>query len=446
MPTLAHLNYASLSDPGMKRLANEDAAASDPHLGLFVVCDGIGGMPSGEAASQLICHSLAHLLKRQLRTLKAVEPDSVMQAMLQSIRRLNAELYTTAYDIPILRDMGATLCAVLIDGKTAYVAHAGDSRIYLKRGKKLKQLTRDHTRSQQRLIEQPEGELLDGGERRLLMQFIGRRGDVDPAVAYLTLEVGDRLLLCTDGLTDAVPEDELHGLLREHKDPTRAAAALVKAANAHGGPDNSTLTVVDFIGLRQVSAESLKAPKRTQAAPPTGAAGKMHTALLALQRDLDWLIEGAREAAQPSTLSALASVKRRVGVDLYRSFLEHHPTTKNPSHIFHQLCTAPDNPWRIGYRHNIKLLEGPFAQITSGSVRLCPILTPDETALIFKTLWRDWRRVELRYFTTCQREAIDTSEKTLDILINHMRQSVQTLAGLLEFLPRFLRSETNRAT
>lgn len=444
MPTLAHLNYASLSDPGMKRLANEDAAASDPHLGLFVVCDGIGGMPSGEAASHLICHGLGHVLRRQLRTLESVQPEAVMQALLQSIRRLNHALYTTAYEIPILRDMGATLCVALIDGKTAYVAHAGDSRIYLKRGKKLKQLTKDHTRSQQRLIEQPEGELLDGGERRLLMQFMGRQGDVDPAVAYLTLEAGDRLLLCTDSLTDATPHDELHQLLAQHADPTKAAAALVKSANAHGGPDNITLTIVDFLGLRQVSADAIRPPKRAPASPPTGAAAQMHKALLALQRDLNWLIDGAREAAQPSTLSALAAVKRRVGVDLYRSFLEHHPTTKNPSHIFHQMCTAPDNPWRIGYQHNIKQLEGPFAQITGGTVRLCPVLTPEETALIFKTLWRDWRHVERRYFTTCQRDAIDASEKTLDILINHMHKSAQTLAGLLEFLPRFLRTQTSR--
>jgi len=439
MPTLAHLNYASLSDPGMKRLANEDAAAADPHLGLYAVCDGIGGMPSGEAASHLIAHSLPHVVRRQLRALESSDPEPVMGALLRSMRELNRALYQTAQPIPALRDMGATLAGALIDGKTAYLLHAGDARIYLKRGRRLRQLTRDQTRGQQRLVEQEEGELLDAGERRLLMQFIGRMGEVDPHIAYLTLEEGDRLLLCTDGLTDAAPSDLIHEILHKQKNPTTACARLVKAANDHGGPDNITLTVIDFLGTRQVGAEALKPPKRPKAEPPTGAARKVHEALLALQKDMDWLITGAKDAAQPSTLSALAAVKRRVGTDLYRAFLEHHPTTKNPSHIFHQLCTNPDNPWRIGYQHNIKTLEGPLGEITAGRVRLSPVLTAEETGLIFKTLWRDWRRVELRYFTTCQREAIDASEKTLDILINHMRQSVMTLAGLLEFLPRFLR-------
>lgn len=441
MPTLAHLNYASLSDPGRKRLANEDAAASDPLLGLFVVCDGIGGMPSGEAASHLIAHSISHLLKRRLRAMTSTEPPQVMNALLEAILQLNRAVYTTAQPIPILKDMGATMTAALIDGKTAYVAHAGDSRIYLKRGPKLKQLTKDHTKGQQRLVELEDGDLLDGGERRLLMQFIGRQGDTEPAVAYFTLEPGDRVLLCTDGLTDTVSNPELLALLTEHQDPTKACAELVKAANGYGGPDNITLTLVDYLGLRQVRADALKPPRRQPSAPPSGVAAKMHEALLALQRDMDWLIAGAAEAAQPSGLSALAAVKRRVGPDLYRAFLDHHPTTKNPAHIFHQMCTAPDNPWRIGYQHNIQALEAPLSLITGGSVRLCPVLTAEETGLIFKTLWRDWRRVELRYFNTCQRDAIDTSEKTLDILIKHMRGSVQTLAGLLEFFPRFLRPE-----
>lgn len=445
MPTLAHLNYASLSDPGMKRLANEDAVASDPHLGLYVVCDGVGGMPSGEAASHLIAHGLGHLIRRALRTIESSDPEPVMGALLTAVRTLNRELFNAARPIPILRDMGATLAAVLIDGPTAYLIHAGDARIYLKRGRRLRQLTRDQTRGQQRLIEQEQGELLDAGERRLLMQFIGRIGDVDPHIACLTLEAGDRLLLCTDGLTDAAPSEVIHEVLHKQKNPTVAAARLVKAANDHGGPDNITLTILDYHGTRQVPADAIKPPPRPRADPPTGAAQRMHEALHALQKDMDWLIAGANEAGQPSTLSALAAVKRRVGTDLYRAFLDHHPRTKNPAHIFHQLCTTPGNPWRIGYQHNIKTLEAPLGEITAGRVRLSPVLTAEQTALICKTLWRDWRRVELRYFTTCQRDAIDASEKTLDILINHMRQSVMTLAGLLEFLPRFLRGQAEKA-
>jgi hypothetical protein len=86
-------------------------------------------------------------------------------------------------------------------------------------------------------------------------------------------------------------------------------------------------------------------------------------------------------------------------------------------------------------------LEPVVGEITDGSVRLSSLLTPSETSLIIRTLWSDWRRVEQRYFRACQRAAISETEQTLNILIDHMLNSVDTLIGLLEFFPKYMRSE-----
>lgn len=433
-----NLSYASLSDPGRMRLANEDALFCDPHIGLFVVCDGIGGQPSGEAASHIIAHSIRHLIKRKLKSLEAIDRDAVMKALLAVIKEMNAELYEHATACPPLVGMGATLVMTLIAGRTAYVAHAGDSRAYVLRDGKLSQITKDHTRDQQQYIEQDDGDLIDAGERRLLMHFIGRAGEVHPQVGFVSLEPGDRLLLCTDGLTDPVPARPIRKLLMEHESPTQACAALVHAALEAGGPDNVTLAVVDFHGMKKPDADPT--PKPDVFTAPRGAAQQVHDALLSLEADMVWLLEGAGEAANESALSALAAVKRRVGHEIYRDFLEHHPTTKNPAHIFHQVVTKPGNPWREQYDRHIAQLEKPLTYITDGQVRLSAMFTPQETAMIFKTLWRDWRRVESRYFHVCQREALTGTEKTLNILIDHMQKSVRTLMGLFQFLPRYMRN------
>ncbi|MEM1447124.1 MAG: hypothetical protein AAGF84_13780, partial [Planctomycetota bacterium] len=91
------------------------------------------------------------------------------------------------------------------------------------------------------------------------------------------------------------------------------------------------------------------------------------------------------------------------------------------------------------YQVHMKQLEAPLARLTAGGIRLSPVLSGDETARIYRDLWNGWRRVEQRYFQTCQRDAIHDTEQTLNILIDHMLNSVQTLTGLLYFLPRYMR-------
>ncbi len=163
-------------------------------------------------------------------------------------------------------------------------------------------------------------------------------------------------------------------------------------------------------------------------------------ALDRLAEDLDWLKQGARESANPRKLTALAAAKRRLGAEAYRSFLLRHPD-RSASHVFHQCCTDPDSDWRRRYQTHLRELEKPLTRITGGGIRLSTVLNPDQTARIFRDLWTGWRHVEQRYFLTCQRDAIGDSDQTLNVLIDHMVHSVQTVKGLLYFLPHFMREE-----
>jgi protein phosphatase len=436
---LPKLRHAALSHPGKKRLANEDAYAIDARTGLFVVCDGIGGRPSGEAASQIVAYSLAHALRRRVRAVDRLDSEIIKKFLASSIVEMNEQLHEHATAIPTLEGMGCTLVAALFDARMAFLVYAGDSRAYLLRGGKLIQLTKDHVSTDTKLKEcETTGEMVDVGERRLLVRYVGMSRPVKPTVGTLKLEPFDRLLLCSDGLTDPVDDETIRTLLKVHDDPNLCAKELIDTANAAGGPDNITCAVIDYEGARPMTDKDREKPPRSPQELPHGVAERTLSALKLLEQDLTWLQEGARESAHPVRLTALAAAKRRLGKDTYRDFLNRSPSHA-PSHVFHQACTHPDAPWRAAYSEHLAQLENPLTKLTGGGIRLSPLLSSDETARIYRDLWRGWRRVEQRYFVTCQRDAIHESEATLDILINHMLASVQTLAGLLKFLPRYMR-------
>ncbi|MEL7087624.1 MAG: protein phosphatase 2C domain-containing protein, partial [Planctomycetota bacterium] len=301
MPSsLPHLDYAVLTDVGRKRLANEDAVAADARTGLFVVCDGVGGRPSGEAASQIVSHATPHALRRGLRGLrglrgrKQLDEDTLKRLLVDASVAMNQQMYQHSQAVPALVGMGCTMVAALLDARTVFYLHAGDSRLYLLRESKLTPLTADHTHTRQKFNTEPDtGDLLDMGERRLLMQYIGSPRTLEPTVASLPLRKGDRLLLCSDGLTDPLRDATLHELLTQHAEPEAAARALVDAANDAGGPDNITVAVIDYRGARPVTAADRVPPSPTPQELPHGIARRMCDALAQLEENLTWLKQGA---------------------------------------------------------------------------------------------------------------------------------------------------------
>lgn len=226
------------SDVGRVRSGNEDAL----FLGttVFAVADGMGGHRGGEVASATALGPLAALDGQRFG-----DPDATLDALTAAVVAANTAVARRSHDDPALQGMGTTLTAVLVDGREAHLVHVGDSRAYLARGERLVQLTDDHT-LMQTLLDQgriTRDQIATHPHRSVITRAVGVADDVEVDGMLLTLRDGDRLILCSDGLTGVVDDVTIARTVREH-DPATAVERLVDAANAAGGPDNITVVIV----------------------------------------------------------------------------------------------------------------------------------------------------------------------------------------------------------
>lgn len=229
-----------LTDPGRKRTANEDAVFADPARKVFVVADGLGGLPGGEVASRIAARRIGEVLVRLDRTLPARE------TVLAAVRDANRAILENAANDPRLTGMGTTVVLALGLEDSFLVGHVGDSRAYLLREKHLSALTRDHSVVR---------ELLDAGritaeaarhhpQRNVVTRTLGSGGG-EPDLRTVETQPGDRLLLCSDGLTEMLADPEIEQVLIRFAEPMRCCRELVARANDRGGLDNITVVVVD---------------------------------------------------------------------------------------------------------------------------------------------------------------------------------------------------------
>ncbi|MGZ4690018.1 MAG: Stp1/IreP family PP2C-type Ser/Thr phosphatase [Acidimicrobiia bacterium] len=223
------------TDQGQVREANEDGYVVDRRLQLFAVADGMGGHRAGEVASATA-----------LEALRAAVASGT--GIGDAITSANAAVHGKASDDVELHGMGTTLTAIVPDGNGVLIGHVGDSRAYLLRDGELRQLTTDHS-----LVEElvREGRLTEEQaavhpQRSIITRALGVEGNVEVDVYPVALQPGDRLMLCSDGLTTMVRPNDIAAVLRQESDPTRAANLLVDAANAAGGEDNITTIVIDI--------------------------------------------------------------------------------------------------------------------------------------------------------------------------------------------------------
>lgn len=252
------LRAAGLSDPGRIRPGNEDAVAVLPEWGYLLVADGMGGGNAGATASKIVAAVLPKMLEQRLDTspasgnpslLASPSGDETLSLLLRdTLVELSQMIWKQSAGQPGLAGMGATVALACVRGRQAFIAHMGDSRAYLLRQGRLERLTQDHT---------VVGILLRGGEitpeeakhhpaRSRLSRYVGMQGVVYPDVRAVELANGDRLLLCSDGLTGMVEDAEIARILGSCADPEAACRALVDAANAAGGKDNVTVVVADW--------------------------------------------------------------------------------------------------------------------------------------------------------------------------------------------------------
>jgi protein phosphatase len=237
--TLA-IRYAARSDVGLLREGNQDSAYAGPRL--LAVADGLGGHAHGEVASAVAISTLAPL-----------DGDShgadLTGALEAAIRDANATLHQMVGEDPSLEGMGTTLTAMLWSGGRVGVAHIGDSRAYLLRDGDLYQITRDHTLVQ-KLVDEGRitmDEAAAHPRRSLLLRALDGRGEVELETSLREAKLGDRYLLCSDGLSAVVGADLLLRTLSTVPDPEQATCELIGVANRGGGPDNITCIVADVV-------------------------------------------------------------------------------------------------------------------------------------------------------------------------------------------------------
>ncbi len=242
--------YTTLTDVGRVRSHNEDAFAVDPALGLYVVCDGMGGHAGGEIAAR---EAAANFIAWARQLQRSADPVERLTAAISGANRV---VYEMSMRQPRLRGMGSTLVAleVATDGRTVAVAHAGDSRCYRLRDGILRRLTDDHSLVEEQLrsgtitLEEARRSHL----RNVITRVVGSHPHVDPEMAQLPAESGDLYLLCSDGLNRDLADADLLGILQRHRQSlTHAARVLIDAANLLGGGDNITVVLVEIAGSQE---------------------------------------------------------------------------------------------------------------------------------------------------------------------------------------------------
>ncbi|MGN6793801.1 MAG: PP2C family protein-serine/threonine phosphatase [Streptosporangiaceae bacterium] len=243
------LRYTVQSDVGLLREGNEDSAYAGPHL--LAIADGMGGHAAGEVASAVAIATLAPL-----------DTDTagvdMLQALADAITDANTELKQIAEADPATEGMGTTLTALLWSGDEVALCHIGDSRAYLLRDGVFHQITHDHTLVQS-LVD--EGRLTPEAaashpQRSLVMRALQSSVPAEPDLAMLKAKVGDRFLLCSDGLSDVVSDETVHKTLTQLSDLNEAVGQLIDLAIRSGGPDNITCVLADVIDTESDSAPS----------------------------------------------------------------------------------------------------------------------------------------------------------------------------------------------
>jgi PPM family protein phosphatase len=282
--TTPEIQFAALTDVGRQREHNEDNFLVDKKVGLFVVCDGMGGHAAGEVASALAVRTLHEEIKKEADLVRdylaggtggaRVSKRDLMNMLEFAVNRASNRVHAEAAKDPKKRGMGTTLVALLVVGTQAFMIYVGDSRIYLLRDGVLEQLTEDHTVRNElikkRKMSREQVEKI--AQKNAITRAVGVYEHAEPDSLVLDLVAGDRFLLCSDGLCGYFEEDlETLGKHLSDPDADKAARALIDAANEQGGKDNITaviVTVGDVTSRDVTRAAQLQLKRETLARMP----------------------------------------------------------------------------------------------------------------------------------------------------------------------------------
>src|SRR5947209_789302 len=246
---------AQLTDVGRKREHNEDNMAyvipKDPQVmaskgALFIVADGMGGHAAGEVASEIAVDTVSNAYYQD-------DSDDVTDSLLHAIRRANASIHQRAAENMLRSGMGTTCVAAVLRGNMAYIANVGDSRAYLIRGSQVRQISQDHSwvGEQVRAGLLTEEQARTHAQRNVITRSLGTQPEVEIDIFSEPLQEGDSMVLCTDGLSGLVGDEEIRRIVDQSR-PQESVYHLVERANENGGPDNITAIV---ISVQEVGVE-----------------------------------------------------------------------------------------------------------------------------------------------------------------------------------------------
>lgn len=235
------------TDVGRRRTTNQDSVGiffNQEQIRLAIVADGMGGHQAGDIASQLTVSDLGNIWRETSLT----DQEEVIRWLLENIQRLNEKIFEEGQGNPRQAGMGTTIVAAVLLGTTVVLANVGDSRSYLIRQGTIKQVTEDHSLVNElvKTGEITEEMALNHPRKNVLVRSLGIPGTVEIDVTSFELLEGDRLLLCSDGLSNMVSDDTMLTIISQTDDLKQAVEALIKQANEAGGRDNITALLVDY--------------------------------------------------------------------------------------------------------------------------------------------------------------------------------------------------------
>lgn len=242
------MKHVFLSDQGQVRPYNEDAGGvilREDGQTLYVIADGMGGHNAGDVASKMVIDYFMREWPKQSSLTRINEAE---QYLIQAIQSVNKEIYDKATENKAFRGMGTTVVLVVVVEETAVIAHVGDSRCYKLSQHQLRQLTSDHSLVNA-LVHAGEitpDEAAVHPKKNVLTRAVGTDMLVDVEVTMVTCDNNDRLLLCTDGLTNKLTDERIQSILNQHADLHVAAEQLINEANERGGEDNISLVLLSY--------------------------------------------------------------------------------------------------------------------------------------------------------------------------------------------------------
>ena len=241
------------TDTGKQRERNEDAMVLLPKIGIFGVADGVGGQNSGEIASRKAVTGIENYIKANpLNGADNLEgkyrQNWLKSYFLRCLQKINSEIRKEALSDPAKEQMATTMVLCYLDQDSVYVINIGDSRAYILREGEMTQLTVDHTYVN-KLIKAgtlSKSEARRHPQKNIITKALGSTKHTDPDFYRFDLHVGDRILLCTDGLHGELTDDEIAAILKKRRDLNSICGLLVDTANKNGGHDNITVICIDY--------------------------------------------------------------------------------------------------------------------------------------------------------------------------------------------------------